>query len=109
MEFEDYFKNDELMNIVRETVKLVFPEAQERISYGMPAYKMNGKPLVYFAGFKNHIGFYALPTAHSQFAEALSGYKQGKGSVQFPLNKPVPVDLIGRIVAFRVNVNLLMK
>ena len=98
-----------LLECVRAVIRKNAPEAVEGISYGMPAYKMNGKPLVYFAGFKNHIGFYALPTAHSQFAEELSGYKQGKGSVQFPLNKPVPLDLIGRIVAFRVNVNLLMK
>ena len=91
-----------LLECVRAAIRKNAPEAVEGISYGMPAYKMKGKPLVYFAGFKNHIGFYALPAGHSQFAEELSGYKRGKGSVQFPLNKPIPVDLIGRIVAFRV-------
>ena len=87
---------------VRETIKKAAPEAEETISYGMPAYKLNGKPLVYFAAFKNHIGFYATPTGHEAFAEELSNYKQGKGSVQFPLDKPMPLELITRIVKFRV-------
>ena len=71
----------------------------------MPAYKINGKPLVYFAGFKNHIGFYATPTGHAEFADELAKYKQGKGSVQFPLDKPIPYSLIKRIVLFRVKEN----
>ena len=78
------------------------PLATECISYGMPAYKLNGKPLVYFAGYKNHIGFYATPTGHEAFANELSFYKQGKGSVQFPIQEPLPIELISRIVAFRV-------
>ena len=72
----------------------------------MPAYKTNGKPLVYFAGFKNHIGFYATPAGHEKFSFELANYKQGKGSVQFPLNKPIPYDLIKRIVEFRVKENV---
>ena len=68
--------------------------------------QVNGKPLVYFAGFKNHIGFYATPTGHEQFSKELSNYKQGKGSVQFPLEKEVPFDLIKKIVEFRVKENL---
>ena len=95
----------QLMEQVRSTIKLAAPEAEETISYGMPAYKTNGKPLVYFAAFKNHIGFYATPTGHAEFAEELSKYKQGKGSVQFPLNKPIPLELISRIVKFRVEEN----
>ena len=94
-----------LLNKVRETIKKNAPDAVESIAYGMPAYKMNGKPLVYFAGFKKHIGFYATPTGHAEFAAELSTYKQGKGSVQFPLNKPIPYELIKRIVAFRVKEN----
>ena len=90
----------------RATIREKTPEAIESIAYGMPAYKIKGKPLVYFAGFKNHIGFYATPTGHSKFANELSKYKQGKGSVQFPLDKPIPFDLIERIVEFRVNENL---
>ena len=73
------------------------------------AYKTNGKPLVYFAGFKNHIGFYATPTGHTQFEKELSKYKQGKGSVQFPLDKSIPLTLIAQIVKFRVEENNLKK
>jgi uncharacterized protein YdhG (YjbR/CyaY superfamily) len=94
-----------LLSKVRTTIKKAAPDSVESISYGMPAYKTNGKPLVYFAGFKNHIGFYSTPTGHSQFAKELSQYKQGKGSVQFPLSKTIPFDLIERIVAFRVEEN----
>jgi uncharacterized protein YdhG (YjbR/CyaY superfamily) len=86
-------------------IKQKAPQAKESISYGMPTFKMNGKPLVYFAGFKNHIGFYATPTGHKEFAAELSSFKQGKGSVQFPLNKPIPFDLIGRMVEYRVKEN----
>lgn len=96
----------ELLKQIRTIIKDTAPEAVESIAYGMPAYKTNGKPLVYFAGFKNHIGFYATPTGHEQFAAELSSYKQGKGSVQFSLEKPVPFDLIKRIVEFRVKENL---
>jgi len=90
---------------VRETILQTAPDAVESISYAMPAYKLNGKPLVYFAGYKNHIGFYATPTGHEAFKEELSKYKQGKGSVQFPVDEPMPLDLIRRIVAFRVENN----
>lgn len=83
------------------------PDAEESISYGMPAFRTNGRPLVYFAGFKNHIGFYATPSGHTEFERELSKYKRGKGSVQFPTDKPIPFDLIGRIVEFRVKENLL--
>ncbi|RPI00844.1 MAG: DUF1801 domain-containing protein [Ignavibacteriae bacterium] len=95
-----------LLEQIRITIKETAPDAVESISYGMPAYKLNNKPLVYFAGYENHIGFYATPTGHAEFAEELSQYKQGKGSVQFPIDKPIPLKLIGRIVAFRVNENL---
>ena len=97
----------EIMRQIRSLIRIAAPEAIESIAYGMPAYKTHGKPLVYFAGFKNHIGFYATPTGHEQFSDELSGYKQGKGSVQFPLDKPMPYDLIKRMVEFRVKENLL--
>ena len=90
----------------RETIKKTAPEAGESISYGMPAYKLHARPLVYFAAFKNHIGFYATPTGHSEFAKEFSKYKQGKGSVQFPLDKPLPTGLINKIVKFRIKENL---
>ena len=91
---------------IRSIVKEAAPDAVEGISYGMPAYKLAKKPLVYFAGYDRHIGFYATPTGHKEFAEELSEYKQGKGSVQFPNDKPLPVDLIKRITLFRVKENL---
>ncbi len=95
-----------ILNQVRATIQKAAPDAEESIAYGMPAYKLKGKPLVYFAGFKNHIGFYATPSGHTEFAKELSKFKQGKGSVQFPLNQPIPYDLIGQIVEFRVVENL---
>lgn len=94
-----------ILKQMRETIKNAAPNAEESISYMMPAYKYLGKPLVYFAGYKNHIGFYATPTGHEAFAKELSIYKQGKGSVQFPLDKPLPLRLITKIVKFRVKQN----
>jgi uncharacterized protein YdhG (YjbR/CyaY superfamily) len=90
------------LNKIRAIVKEKAPDAVESISYGMPAYKLKGKPLLYFAGFNKHIGFYATPTGHSAFSKELSKYKQGKGSVQFPFDMPIPYELIGQIVEFRV-------
>jgi uncharacterized protein YdhG (YjbR/CyaY superfamily) len=87
---------------LRALVREQAPGAVESMSYGMPAYKLNGKPLIYFAAFKKHIGLYATPSGHAAFASELSKYKQGKGSVQFPLNEPLPYDLIVRIVKFRM-------
>lgn len=95
----------EQLNQIRKTILEHAAAATESISYGMPAYKLNKKPLVYFAAFKNHIGFYATPTGHEAFAKELSIYKQGKGSVQFPINQPMPLALIAAIVKFRVAQN----
>jgi uncharacterized protein YdhG (YjbR/CyaY superfamily) len=99
---------EELQNLlkqIRVIIKRLAPDAVEGISYDMPAYKLHKKPLVYFAAFKKHIGFYATPSGHTAFAEDLSIYKQGKGSVQFPLNQPIPYALIEKMVAFRVEEN----
>lgn len=98
-----------ILTAIRTIIKNAAPDALESIAYGMPAYKTNGKPLVYFAGYKSHIGFYATPTGHDRFASELSAYKQGKGSVQFPLDKPIPYDLIRRIVEFRLDENRMKK
>lgn len=95
-----------LLKQIRMTIVENAPGATEDFAYGMPAYRYKGKPLVYFAGFKNHIGFYATPTGHAEFAKELSKYKHGKGSVQFPVDKPLPLELIGKIVKFRVEENL---
>jgi uncharacterized protein YdhG (YjbR/CyaY superfamily) len=94
-----------LLEQVRSTIRKTAPGAEELISYGMPGYKTNGRVLVYFAGFKSHIGFYATPTGHEAFKAELSKYKQGKGSVQFPINQPMPLDLIRQMVEFRVHEN----
>jgi len=91
----------ERLKIIRSIIVENAPEAIESMAYGMPAYKLNKKPLVYFGGFDKHIGFYATPTGHEQFKQELAGYKQGKGSVQFPLEKELPVQLITDIVKFR--------
>jgi uncharacterized protein YdhG (YjbR/CyaY superfamily) len=93
------------LETMRQTIKTVAPESMESISYGMPAYKLNGKPLVYFGGFSKHIGFYATSSGHEKFKKILSIYKQGKGSVQFPLDQPLPVELISKIVKYRASEN----
>jgi uncharacterized protein YdhG (YjbR/CyaY superfamily) len=92
----------DVLNTIRTTVQQIAPQATETISYNMPAFKMK-KVLVYFAAFKNHIGFYALPSGNKAFQKELSHYKTGKGSIQFPLNQEIPIDLIKKIVAFRVS------
>lgn len=95
-------KVQERLELLRILTIEIAPEATEYIAWGMIGYKLNKKPLLYFAAFKNHVGFYALPKTHHRFTEALEGYKQGKGSVQFPHNKEFPLDLIRDIIAYRV-------
>ncbi len=99
-----------ILETMRRTIKKAAPTAEETIRYQMPTFKLNGKNLVHFAAFKHHIGFYPIPSGITAFQKELSVYKQGKGSVQFPLDKPMPYDLVKRIVLFRVNETLgLMK
>jgi len=95
-----------LLEQVRATIKQAAPEAEEAIKYAMPTFVLNGN-LVHFAAFKNHIGFYPVPSGIEAFKKELSVYKGAKGSVQFPLDKPMPLKLISEIVKFRVNENLL--
>lgn len=94
-----------LLEQLRAAIKSASPLAERVISYGMPAFKSNGI-LVYFADYKNHIGFYPTPAAIESFKAALSMYKGAKGSVQFPLDKSLPLKLINEIVAFRLKRNL---
>jgi uncharacterized protein YdhG (YjbR/CyaY superfamily) len=94
-----------ILKQLRTTIRIAAPGAEEVISYGMPAFRMNGI-LVYFAAFKNHIGFYPTSSAILAFREELSEYAGGKGTVRFPLDKPLPFDLISEIVKFRVSENL---
>jgi uncharacterized protein YdhG (YjbR/CyaY superfamily) len=93
-----------ILEELRETIKKVAPEATEAISYQMPTFKLNGN-LVHFAAFKNHIGFYPTPTGTEEFKKELSIYKGGKGSIQFPVNQALPLELISKIVRFRVREN----
>lgn len=98
----DYPENiQKLLEQVRTTIKKAAPKAEEKISYGIPTFTLNGN-LVHFGAYKNHIGFYATPSGHAAFKKELGVYKQGKGSVQFPINQPLPVALISQIVKFRV-------
>jgi uncharacterized protein YdhG (YjbR/CyaY superfamily) len=90
---------------IREVVRKLVPDAKEDIKYGMPTYVLNGN-LLHFAGFEHHIGFYPTPTGISSFKKDLAPYKQGKGSVQFPLDKPMPLALITRIIKYRLKQNL---
>jgi uncharacterized protein YdhG (YjbR/CyaY superfamily) len=95
----------EILQKIRMTIGAAAPEAEETIKYRMPTFTLKGN-LVHFAAFKNHIGFYPVPTGIEKFKNELSVYKQGKGSVQFPLDQPMPLELISRIVKFRVGENL---
>lgn len=96
----------EILKKVRSTIKKVAPQAEESISYQIPTFKINGKYLIYFAGFKNHISVYPAPRGAQEFKEELSRYAGGKGTVQFPLDKSIPYGLITRIVKFKLKENL---
>ena len=109
-DFEEYLDRfpkvaQQRLQKMRLTVKKAAPQAKEKISYGIPAFTLNGM-LVWFAAFKNHIGFYPRTSAIAAFKKELSAYKGAKGSVQFPFDKPLPLPLISRIVKFRVKENL---
>ena len=93
-----------ILQQIREIVHAAAPEASEAIKYAMPTFVLNGN-LVHFAAFKHHIGFYPVPSGIEKFKKELSGYKGAKGSVQFPLDEPMPFDLIRKIVKFRVKEN----
>lgn len=90
---------------IRAVIKAAAPLAEEKISYQMPTFFLHGN-LVHFAAHKNHIGFYPAPSGIEEFKEELAPYFGGKGSIRFPLDKPIPYDLIARIVAYRVSENL---
>lgn len=95
----------EILEKIRMTIREAAPEADERISYQIPTFALEGN-LVHFAAYKNHIGFYPTPSGIEEFEEELSRYVGGKGSVKFPLDNPIPYDLITKIVRFRVKENL---
>ena len=108
-EYINTFPGDiqKILQEVRKTIKSAALEAKEAISYQIPTYKMNGKNLVHFAAFKNHIGFYPGAEAIKVFKKEIASYKSSKGAIQFPLDKPMPVSLISKIVKYRVKENSL--
>jgi uncharacterized protein YdhG (YjbR/CyaY superfamily) len=97
----------EILEKIRVTIKKVVPEAEETISYGIPTFNLNGTYLIYFAAYKKHIGFYPVPSAIDQVDKDFASYKtSGKGTIQFPLNKPMPFNLITKLVKFKVKENV---
>jgi len=94
-----------ILRKLRATIREAAPDAEEKISYQMPTFALHGN-LVHFAAHSHHIGFYPTPTGIEEFKDELSAYKGAKGSVQFPLDKPIPYALVSRIVKFRVKENL---
>lgn len=89
------------LEILRKLVRKKSPDAIESFSYGLIGYKRNGKPLLYFGGFAKHIGVYATSNGHEAFAKEFAIYKQGRGSVQLPIDKPLPIELIERVIIYR--------
>lgn len=109
--FKDYFnaqttETQDKLNAIYQAIKETAPDATEKMSYGMPTFFFNGN-LVHFAAYKNHIGFYPAPSGILNFIEELKPYKSSKGAIQFPLDKPLPIDLIRKITAFRLQENLI--
>jgi uncharacterized protein YdhG (YjbR/CyaY superfamily) len=97
----------DVLEKIRSAIRESAPKAEEAISYGIPAFRLNGsRGSVYFAGWKNHIGFYPTPSGIEAFKKELAPFKQEKGSVQFPLDKPIPYDLVKKIVRYKVTENL---
>lgn len=96
----------EILEKIRLTIRKAAPDAEETISYQIPTFKLKGSPLVYFAAYKEHIGLYPGPRGNAELQEELSAYKAGKGTLRFPLDKPIPFDLISKVVKFRVKENL---
>ena len=92
----------DILEKIRQTIRKAAPGAVEAISYQIPTFKLNGKNLVHFAAWKDHIGFYATPSGNAAFKKELSRYKVAKGSIQFPLDEPIPYDLVAKMVLFRV-------
>ena len=109
-EYIDTFPEDvqKILNELRQTIRETAPEAEETINYQMPTFTLNGN-LVHFAAFQNHIGFYPTPSGIEAFKDELAAYKGAKGSVQFPMDEPLPLPLIRKIVEYRVKENLKRK
>lgn len=98
-------ETQKVLHQIRVAIRKAAPQAGEKISYGMPTFTMNGTYLIYFAGYKKHVSLYPAPRQAKEFKKELSQYKGGKGTVQFPLDKRLPLDLIARILAYRLKEN----
>lgn len=107
-EYIDTFPEDvqTVLKQVRKTIKAAAPQAGEKISYGIPTFTLNGKYLIYFAGWKHHISIYPIPTADDSFNQEIAPYVAGKGTLKFPVDKPIPLKLITKIVKLNVAENL---
>lgn len=100
---QDFPKNTQtILKQIRSLIKELVPQGEEAIKYGMPTFRLNGKNLVHFAGWQSHIGFYPTPSATEEFKKEITKYKFAKGSIQFPLDKPMPYTLIKKITKFRL-------
>lgn len=99
-------KIQKILEELRGTIKAAAPEAKEKISYNIPTFTLNGAYLVYFAGWKKHISMYPIPSGTEAFNKEISQYVEGKGTLKFPIDKPLPLELITKIVEFRVAENL---
>ena len=108
-EYIDRFPPDtqEILKQIRTTINKVVPDAEETISYGIPTFNLNGTYLIYFAAYKKHIGFYPVPSGIEEIDKEFASFKtSGKGTIQFPLNKPIPLKLITKLVKFKVKENI---
>jgi uncharacterized protein YdhG (YjbR/CyaY superfamily) len=92
----------EVLQQVRATIRDAAPDARETISYQIPTFALNGHPLIYFAGFKKHVSVYPAPVGNPEFADEMAVYGSGRGTAKFPLNKPIPLDFVRRLVDFRL-------
>ncbi len=90
-----------ILQAIRQKIQTAVPDATEAMSYGLPTYRINGKNMIHFGAYSRHIGVYATPDGHAQFEAELDAYKRGKGSVQFPIDRPMPYDLIVKMAVFR--------
>jgi uncharacterized protein YdhG (YjbR/CyaY superfamily) len=95
-------ERQKILEEVRSTIKAAAPGTEEKISYGIPTFTLNGKYLIYFAGWKNHISLYPVPAADDEFNKSIEPYVSGRGTLKFPLDKPMPLKLISRIVKLRM-------
>lgn len=99
-------ETQKVLEDIRATVKAVAPDAKEKISYQIPTFELNGRNLIHFAGWKKHVSLYPVPAGDEAFEKKISKYVAGKGTLKFPLDKPLPMKLISKIVEYRVADNL---